>query len=74
MPKLVKHTLPTKFSEEPFGTQWCVEGNEKANLKYIQVSRDAQNPHWITMGDFLEIAFSRELEDEKFIEECLKKF
>lgn len=74
MPKLIKHTIPSKFTQEPFGTIWSVQGNEKTNLAYIQVSKDFDNPHWLTMGDFLEVALGSELENEKFIEDCLKKF
>jgi len=74
MPEVIKHTLPNKLTVLPFGTTWVVQGNEKTNLTYVQVSRDEENPHWITMGDFLEIAFASELKNQDFLQKCLKKF
>lgn len=49
------------------------DGNEEESF-YIQISKNEEKPNWITMGEFLEVAFRGRFEKKPFIEECLKKY
>ena len=70
---LIKYNPPSRYDEEPFGQIWLVNKSDKPRDLYIQISSDHKTPRWITMGDFLEIVFYKEIESEEFIKECLAK-
>ena len=74
MPSIIRYNKPSRLDNAPFGTMYevIVEHEQPAEF-FIQVSRDDQAPNWLSRGAFLELAFSKELREDKFIENCLSK-
>jgi len=67
----LKYTVPTKFDMAEYGQIW-VKSNDNGEVDvFIQASKN-DCPHWITMGQLLERAFSEKLCDPEFIKECLE--
>ena len=72
---LEKYSPPTRLDKEHHGTIWAhiTDGGEPD--MYIQVNEDKEaSPTWIKYGDFLTTAFKTHLDDEFFIERCLKLY
>lgn len=73
--KLIRYCPPTKLDPAPFGTIYHVIGDEAvAEQEYIQVSDKESYPHWERIGDFLEEVFHESLNDQGFINECLRTY
>lgn len=67
---IVRHTMPTRFDEAPFGTLCQVNGDENQSDIYVQLST-SNEPQWESLGFLLECAFRDKLNDMDFIEELL---
>lgn len=68
-----KYSPPTRLDKENYGTIWAHITDEGERELYIQVNQDKEAyPTWIKYGDFLVTAFKTHLDDELFIERCLK--
>jgi len=64
-----RYTNPSKHVQAPYSTI-CKNGEEF----FIQVSKDAENPNWLTMGDFLVKCFQTSIQKEDFIKNCLETY
>lgn len=69
-PTNIKYVRPNKFTHEPYGTIHTIKFGDSRE-RYIQVSKDEDNPNWIPLGTFLEKAFEHQLGDRSFIDETL---
>lgn len=65
---------PTKFSYEPYSTQWHVTRGHEPVICYIQISKDEEKPRWVRLGYLLEKVMLEKVEDIAFIEECIDKY
>lgn len=65
---------PTKFSYEPYSTQWHATGDRGPMLCFVQISKDEDKPCWVRLGDLLERALFDKTEDAAFIEECIQVY
>ena len=66
---------PTRYDKAPYRQIVRVKDEEGAGEEYyIQLSEDEEHPYWELVGDFLLKAFSHKLSDEKFIDDCLKRY
>ena len=72
---ILRYTVPTRYDKAPYGAICKVIEEDKYEL-YIQVaSDDVEENHWLKMGDFLEVAFKKEiLTDKEFIKGCLELY
>lgn len=72
---LQRYCPPTKLDVAPFGTIYhvMVDSDIPQHL-YIQVSEDETAPQWERMGVFLEKVFEEFLNDDTFVDECLRLF
>ena len=64
---------PSRFDPAPYGVICYVHGEDRVE-GYIQLSDDESQPQWMPIGDFLWSVFASELENDEFIDECLKKY
>lgn len=71
--KVSKYAAPTKFNKEEYKTIWEHQLDTTTNW-YIQVSKDKENPIWMTIGEFFTTIFSSCLGDGLFIEEQMELF
>ncbi len=71
---LVRYTHPSRFDCEPYGSIWKAFGDNDEYMLYIQVSHDTDEPKWIRISHFLEVAFHEFLEESDFIFNSLKLF
>ncbi len=69
---LVRYSAPNKLCMSPYGQIWKNTHDDNLYSLYIQTSKDANEPHWLKMGEFLEKAFAHQITEEKFIKNCLK--
>lgn len=65
---------PTQFDNAPFKTIWKHLNEVNTISSYIQTCIDPEEPQWVAMGDFLVESFKPFLNNEAFIDECLKLF
>lgn len=72
---ILRYTIPTRYDKAPYGAICKVIEEDKYEI-YIQVaSDDVEENHWLKMGDFLEVAFKKEiLTDKEFIKSCLELY
>lgn len=73
---ILRYTVPTRYDKAPYGAICkVVSDGDKFDL-YIQLaSDDVEENHWLKMGDFLEVAFKKEiLNDKDFIKSCLELY
>jgi hypothetical protein len=73
---ILRYTVPTRYDKAPYGAICKVSYEGDKHEFYIQIaSDDVEENHWLKMGDFLEIAFRKEiLEDKEFIKGCLELY
>ena len=64
-----KYNNPTKHVQANYGT---IHRNESEY--FIQVSKDPENPNWLTMGTFLVACFKDSFSNETFIKDCLATY
>ena len=62
--RITRHTLPTKFDLEPFGTLCCCFGDDDCSI-YAQISRNAE-PEWVPFGIMFERIFDRIKDETQF--------
>lgn len=72
-PVIIRYTPPTRYDVAEYGARCQVMESDKPIDLYIQISKDEQSPNWKRMGDFLEMVYSQEIHEEKFIQDCLTK-
>ncbi len=65
---------PTRYDSAPYKTICTVKGESNMVHQFIQMSDDEKNPKWITMGDFFYKALSHKINDQIFIDECIKEY
>jgi len=41
---------------------------------FVQISEDSEHPQWIELGTLLQPVFAKLIEDEPFLEECIRLF
>jgi hypothetical protein len=71
----IQYTVPTKFQEADFGTIIKVSGDNDTFHLWIQVEHKQEAPpHWISSGEFFSMLWDYDLEDKKFVDECLRKY
>lgn len=86
---ITRYHPPTKYDQLPLGTicktihdhsptvsydlNPAITTDDSFDL-YIQLSKDADHPHWERFGIFLEKTFCEDSTDKKFINSCLKKY
>jgi hypothetical protein len=73
MPVIIRYTPPTRYDIAEYGARCKVMESEKPIDLYVQISKDEQSPNWKRMGDFLELAFAKEIHEDDFINQCLAK-
>ena len=74
---MIRYTsAPTEYDKAYWGTLCNVFLNDEGTLRetYIQTSKDLDKPHWIKVSDMVLKVYEKKLEDESFIEECLKEY
>lgn len=66
---------PTRYDKAPYKQIDCVKDEEGTGVEYyIQLNDDEDNPQWELMGEFLVAVFKDRFPDEKFIDNCIKKY
>lgn len=66
---------PTRYDKAQYRQIVRVKDEEGAGEEfYIQLSDDEENPNWVILGELFVIAFRDKLSDEKFIDNCIKKY
>lgn len=68
----VRYTVPNKLDIAPYGTIYKVMLEDDKGEYYIQLG--ASDSSWMRMSNFLEFVFSDYLNDEGFVDECLRLF
>ena len=64
-----RFTNPSRHVQEPYSTLWI-----NGESCFIQVSKDPENPNWLSIGDFLGVVFKGSIHNEDFISKCLTKY
>ncbi len=54
---------PTRYDSAAYKTICTVKGESNMVHQFIQMSDDEKNPKWITIGDFLQKAFSHKISE-----------
>lgn len=62
---VVRHTLPTKYDLEPFGTICTCYGDNEQTFLYLQASK-TEEPDWVPFHEAFSRIFARELNDVEF--------
>lgn len=68
-----KYAAPTKYDQLEYKTIWEHQLDSESRW-YIQVSKDKENPIWITVGDFFTKIYQSCLGDGLFIDEQAELF
>ena len=71
---LVRYTHPSRYDFEPYGSIWKAFGDNDEYVLYIQVSDSPEEPKWIRISHFLEIAFHEFISSSDFIDDSLRLF
>lgn len=69
-----KYSRPTRLDVDRYGQIRKVICDDGSIEYYIQCSQDEENPLWLRLGSFFEIAFSNYMTDDKFIESALRMY
>lgn len=69
----IKYAAPTKYDQAEQKTIWKQQLDQEIRW-YIQVSKDKDNPIWVTIGDFFTKIYQSMLGDGLFIEEQMDLF
>lgn len=73
-----KYIKPGILNKAPHGQIWYVAPDKSYERPdyYIQVSKNEENPRWLTMGSFLENVFKAKIlnADGLFVQKCLQDF
>ena len=70
---LIKYSSPTKWDKAPYATIWRIE-EKHADVIFIQMSEDGENPQWVPMAEIMVKAFDRFYHDTNFINECIELY
>lgn len=66
---------PTRYDKAPYRQIVRVKDEEGCGEEfYIQLSDDEENPYWELLGELFVKAFKSKLDDDEFIDECIKKY
>ena len=68
-----RYGAPTKLDYYDYKTLWEHQ-METESKWYIQMSKDKENPRWISIGDFFTKIYQSCLGDGMFIEEQVELF
>lgn len=68
-----KYAAPTKYDQADYKTVWKQQLDNHIQW-YIQVSKDKENPIWITIGEFFTKIYQSCLGDGLFIDEQVELF
>ena len=68
-----KYAAPTKYDIADYKTLWEHQLDNGTNW-YIQMSKDKENPLWITIGEFFTKIYQSCLGDGLFMEEQVELF
>jgi hypothetical protein len=72
---ILRYTTPTRYDKASYGAVCKILREGEKHEYYIQVSHDnIENSEWMRVGDFLEIAFRKAINDRIFIDDCLKLY
>jgi len=66
---LQRYTDPTRYDMAEYG-QLCKHGDKY----FIQVSKNPDLAHWLTLGAFLEVCYESSILSDDFISECLSRY
>jgi len=72
--QITKYTAPNEFDREPFGKIWIEITDDQCPQYWIQLSEDQEHPQWQTMGKFFESVFVKFIDNNDFMEQCLRLF
>ena len=70
--RITRHTLPTKYDQEPFGAICYCFGDNDCSV-YVQIGRNAE-PEWVPFGEIFELIFSRIKDEPEFQHIILELF
>ena len=63
---IIRHGIPTKYDQAPFGSHWkVVNPSDNSYDLYVQYSHKELDPKWEHMGTFSEHALGNEIIDMK---------
>lgn len=67
---------PTHYNKEPYGTFCSVMQNDEGTEQeyYVQVSKDEDNPRWMSAGELLLAVYDHKIEDLEFLQKLLKDY
>jgi phosphopentomutase len=68
-----KFVAPTQYDRAIYGATWKCNTENKPSF-YIQTSKDMNSPHWESMGTFLLRSFEEFLDNQTFLNECLRLY
>lgn len=69
----IKYVAPTKLDKYDYKSLW-EQRLDSGRQWYIQVSKDKENPIWITIGEFFTKIYQSCLGDGLFIDEQVELF
>ena len=64
-----RFTNPSKHVQEPWGTI-----HKNGDQYFIQVSKDSENPNWITFGDLMKTVYLDSIRDDDFVLNALRVY
>lgn len=67
-----KYAAPNAFVSAPQGTICRVFDDSGDTQLYIQLGKEEQIPRWATLGQFFEVAFENFVDNDEFIQDCMK--
>lgn len=70
---VIKYNAPTKFDCHVISTTWEFK-DDNTHRFYVQTSPDASDPHWESLGLFLEKSFGDLALNQTFIQECMRLY
>jgi len=70
----IRYYPPTKLEEAPYGTIIYVDSEKDGLIIYIQLSDNPQEPNWLKGRNLLEVVFQDLINEEDFLETCIKIF
>lgn len=75
-PYELRYSIPGRYELAPFGTIYRVQISDDDTRRelFIQLSTDASTSNWQRVGYLMEEAFCELLEDQDFINECLRLY
>jgi len=66
---ITRYSKPSRFDNQPYGT--IIKVSMDSEEYFVQISKDRDNPNWITLAKFFELAFGKYVHKKDFINKCL---